>query len=248
MPSDVKYFDLQHEKRILQEIEAQKNKPQTRYVDFFLQRKREEPKIVLPKRHHIGEDYVAEVTEKSLLNIAEGYHRQLDAWRPDQKFRHVPQVKILDDYAHLGYAAITQGTIPDKDEQDRAWILYFANFNAKFGTGDALFVDVEKSYGVTFFALALQLDEQSIIKGRDMRVRGNGVMFSTKDPAEAFESVVKLRDVQKIWAEVVRDRDAEPATQKPKRLMKTYAKPDKAGLLDNDVVLPDDRPNLLLIV
>ena len=43
------------------------------------------------------------------------------------------------------------------------------------------------------------MNDKGIITGRDLRKRGNGVLFATKDPNEAFQSIAKLREIQKLW-------------------------------------------------
>lgn len=199
MSPNIRYFDRQKEQKAKAEIEAEAARPAARHFDFFMERKREDPYAKMPERERVHMADVARMTE-TMLNAKAGiYFEQLNKWRPDLMFRREKQCKLIDMMPHLGYAAITSGTIPEKDESNTPWMLYFANFKAKFGQGDVLFEDIPKEYGFTFFALALQMNDQGVITGRDLRKRGNGVLFATKDPTEAFQSIAKLREVQKLW-------------------------------------------------
>ena len=199
MSPNLRYYDLQKEKKAKAEIEAEAARPTARHFDFFLERKKEDPYAKMPERERVHMQDVARMTE-TMLNAKAGiYFEQLNNWRPDLMFRREKQCKLIDQMPHLGYAAITSGTIPEKDETLTPWMLYFANLNTKFGKGEVLFDDIPKEYGISFFALALQMNDKGIITGRDLRKRGNGVLFATKDPNEAFQSIAKLREIQKLW-------------------------------------------------
>lgn len=206
----VQYFDKSAEKRALAEIEAMKARPQTRHVDFLMDRKR--PPIPNPAdipRKSMTVEQVVKQAETGLTTKSAAYFKQLTDWRPDLQLKRFEQVKVLDEVPHLGYAAITRGSFPDKDRSEMPWAFYFANFNARFGKGDALFEDIPTVYGVTFFALALELAPDGQIIGRDTRKRGNGLLFSTADLKEAFETVAKLRQLQISWQTAMNSQAAQ---------------------------------------
>lgn len=246
MTETIRYYDAAKEKRLKAEMEAAAKRPAARHFDFFLDRKPDlqAPKIVT--REILTPAQVAKATTTVLTGKSGVYHNQLNTFRPDLMFRKENQCKIIDVMPHLGYAAITSGTIPDKEENTVPWMLYFSNFNAKFGQGDILFEDIPKNYGVTFFALALELNDEGIVVGRDLRTRGNGLLFATKDPTEAFQNIVKLRETQKKWQMELRRREQDsmilkgmaddPSTKSSIQLPKVKA----PG--------PEDHHNLLLTV
>ena len=243
MTPQIRYFDLQEEKRIKAELEAKAKRPAARHFDFFLDRKPEEKVIEAPPpRKILTRQEVAKATQTVLTGKSGVYHHQLTTARPDLMFRRENQCKIIEALPHLGYAAITSGTVPDKEENNVPWMLYFANFNAKFGQGDVLFEDIPKNYGVTFFALALELNEEGIVTGRDLNLRGNGILFATKDPNEAFQNIVKLRETQKMWQMETRRREQEALT------LKGMASPPRTrmgiDLPKVSVPGPDDHRNL----
>jgi hypothetical protein len=207
MTSVLRYYDRQKEMRTKAEIEAEAARPAARHFDFLMERNKDDKKIELPQREHVSSSDVGLMTE-TMLNAKAGiYFEQLNTWRPDLQFRREKQCKIIEGMPHLGYSSITSGTIPDENEDIMPWMLYFANFNAKFGTGDVLFEDIPKNYGFTLFALALQLNDEGIVIGRDLRKRGNGLLFATKDPAKAFTSIAKLREVQILWQMETKKRE-----------------------------------------
>ena len=246
MTAPIRYFDLQEEKRIKAELEANAKRPAARHFDFFLDRKPEEKVVQAAPRKVLTRQEVAKATQTVLTGKSNVYHNQLINARPDLMFRRENQCKIIEALPHLGYAAITSGTVPNKEENNVPWMLYFANFNAKFGQGDVLFEDIPKNYGVTFFALALDVNEEGIVKGRDLDLRGNGLLFATKDPNEAFHNIVKLRETQKLWQMETRRREQESL------MLKGMASGPKTrtgiNLPKVAVPGPDDHRNLRLTV
>jgi len=192
------YYDLRAEQKRKAELEyGQMGQKKAKSIDFMLGRT---PVVEQPApsyiRANLDDDQVAERTRVALANRAEIYYRQLRDWREDLNFERFEWVKILDQLSHLGYAAITRGIWPDKDGSFIPWVFYFSNFNARFGKGDTLFDNLPKKYGVTFFCLALTVDGERKVNGRDSSKRGNGVLFSTKDPAVAMANVAKLKVAQ----------------------------------------------------
>ena len=244
MSPNLRYYDLQKEKKSKAEIEAEAARPAARHFDFFLERKKEEAEAKVPDRERVHTADVARMTE-TMLNAKAGiYYDQLNAWRPDLMFRREKQCKLIELMPHLGYAAITSGTIPEADGSNTPWMLYFANFNTKFGKGEVLFEDVPKNYGISFFALALQMNDQGVVTGRDLRKRGNGVLFATKDPTEAFQSIAKIREIQKLW-----QMDAKRREHNSMLLGKMVHEPSTSTEIDLpevDAPGPEDHLNLRL--
>lgn len=199
MAAPFRYYNKTAEDRRQAELDAAIKLKQTKKIDFLLNRKQGEPLSTVVPREYALEDDVANITVQILSNKAGAYYRQLRDWRPHLKFEFLDKVKALEELPHLGFASITMGLIPEINEPPTPWIFYFANFNCVFGQEEQLFVDIKPSYGVCFFALALTVGPDGMINGRDRRKRGNGLLFSTRDPHEAFLSVSKLRSTQLAW-------------------------------------------------
>lgn len=197
MTAPLRYYNKTEEDRKLMAHEASIVAKETRQTDFLLARKKHAavPSVV---REYTPTDDVARITVQVLSNKAGVYYQQLRDWRPQLKFEFLDRVKALDELPHLGFASITKGMIPEKHEAPTPWIFYFANFNCRFGTEEELFVDIKPSYGACFFALALTVGPDGMINGRDRRKRGNGLLFATRDPNEAFLAVSKMRTAQLI--------------------------------------------------
>ena len=202
MAMKLRYYNKTAEEQRQAELDTAIKMKSTKQIDFLLNRKKGEPvSTVVPRIYALGED-VSKITVQILGNKAGVYYRQLHDWRPNLKFEFLDKVKALKELPHLGFAGITKGLIPEKDESTTPWVFYFANFNCRFGQEEDLFVDITPSYGVCFFALALTVGPDGLINGRDRRKRGNGLLFSTRDPNEAFMSISKMRTAQMAWAKM----------------------------------------------
>ena len=200
MALKLRYYNKTDEDQRQAELDAAIEKKSTKKIDFLLDRKKGEPMVKAVPRVYTPQDDVAKITVQILGNKAGVYHRQLTDWRPHLKFEFLNKVKALNELPHLGFAGITKGLIPEADDTRTPWVFYFANFNCRFGQDEDLFIDITPSYGVCFFALALTVGPDGQINGRDRRKRGNGLLFSTRDPNEAFLAVSKMRMAQLAWA------------------------------------------------
>ena len=200
MALKLRYYNKTDEDQRQAELDAAIKTKSTKKIDFLLDRKKGEPMTTVVPRVYTMEEDVAKITVQILGNKASVYHRQLSDWRPHLKFEFLNKVKALDELPHLGFAGITKGLIPEADDTRTPWVFYFANFNCRFGQDEDLFIDITPSYGVCFFALALTVGPDGQINGRDRRKRGNGLLFATRDPNEAFLAVSKMRMAQIAWA------------------------------------------------
>ena len=166
---------------------------------MLLQRRAEQIETMEATRQAIHPDDVAAMTTNRLQSKAETYFQQMLKWRPLLEVNRLDDVKILQTRPHLGYASIVWSQTPGNDGNLFPWIFYFCNFKARFGTNDDFFENIPLNFGVTFFGLALSLNEDGTVRGRNTSIRGNGLLFATSDPAEAFENVSRLCDMKKIW-------------------------------------------------
>jgi hypothetical protein len=197
MTLELQYFDHRAEQRQKERLEAAQFKPSASKIDYLLG---------LTEKPHIPEPIVfstdltaQEVVHKTRTGMglqAEAYWKSLREHRPDLNFERFEMVKILDEVPHLAYSAITRGRYLDAQRNPVNWIFYFANFNATFGGGEALFINLPKHYGVTFFALAMAVGPDNQVSGLERRRGRNGVLFSTQDPDAAMAAVSRLRDMQ----------------------------------------------------
>ncbi len=197
MPFDLQYFDLKAELRQRERLEAAQFKPSVSKIDYMLglTEKPYTPDPLVFSTDLTPQDVVHK-TRTGMGLQADAYWKSLREHRPDLNFERFDMVKILDEVPHLAYAAITRGRYSDRQRNPVHWIFCFANFNATFGDGDALFINLPKHYGVTFFALAMATGEDRQVTGL-ARGRGrNGVLFSTPDPDTAMAAVTRLRDMQ----------------------------------------------------
>jgi hypothetical protein len=184
------YYDARREERDKAELEKiEKSK-----TEFFRGR---ETDGLSRLRKYVGPETVHTKTVATLTNKAYDYYCQLRACEPDLKFDYMEQTRMLSSVSHLGYSAITSGRFTDASGKTTHWVFYFANFDCVFGQGETLFESIPTSYGLTYFALALMVGEDKHVLGVDTSVRGNGVIFSTKDPNVAMDNVIKLKERQR---------------------------------------------------
>jgi hypothetical protein len=197
MPIDLQYFDHRAEQRQKERLETEIFKPSASKIDYLLglTEKAHEPDAILFSTDLTPQDVVRK-TRTGMGLQAETYWKSLREHRPDLNFERFEMVKILDEVPHLAYAAITRGRYLDPRHRPVNWIFYFANFNATFGGGEALFINLPRHYGVTFFALAMAVGPDNQVTGLERKRGRNGVLFSTQDPEAAMAAVTRLRDMQ----------------------------------------------------
>ncbi|MEN9895027.1 MAG: hypothetical protein RIR97_879 [Pseudomonadota bacterium] len=147
---------------------------------------------------------VPEMTRHRLYYKAETYFQQLLFWRPMIEVQRLDTVRLIEARPRFGYASIIRSLTPDSSGALYPWIFYVCNFPAKFGMDDQLFDSIPTSPGVTFFGLGLSVDTDGRIIGRNRSIRGNGLLFATSDPTEAFENVSRLCGVKKLWSALSR--------------------------------------------
>ena len=204
MPTSIQSFDRQKYKFELAQIAtAQKNKD-IEEVKFLLQRRARRIEAIEAQMQPVDEADIAAVTSSYLQTKAEDYFQQMLQWRALLDVGRFDDVKIIQKLPHLGYASIIWGETPDKDDNLFPWILYFCNFNAQFGTSDTFFENIAPGSGIKFFGLALSLNEDGTVQGRNTAIRGNGLLFATSDPEEAFENTSRLCDMKKLRTAITR--------------------------------------------
>lgn len=185
-PVKLNYFDARREEREKAELQTiEKSK-----TDFFRGRDTGGRTLV---RQYVGPKTVQQKTALTLSNKAWEYYTQLKQSEPELKFEYLEQTRLLSEVSHLGYSAITFGRYTEVDDKVIHWAFYFANFDCVFGQGENLFESIPTTYGLTYFALALRLNEERQVEGLDTSIRGNGVIFSTKDPNVAMTNVIQLK-------------------------------------------------------
>lgn len=157
----------------------------------------------LAPRVYFSNESVARRTAVMLSTKADSYFKQIDGFDPALRFTPFGLTRIIAGASHLGYAAITSGSYADPKGREIYWVFFFANFDCQFGNGETLFEGIPVNYGLTYFALALTLDDNRQVQGLDPSFRGNGLMFSTRNPHEAFNNIVKMKRLQHKAASTV---------------------------------------------
>jgi len=204
MPVSIQSFDRQKYKfELAQLANAQKNKD-IQEVKFLLQRRARRIEAIEAQMQPIDEADIAAVTSNYLQTKTEDYFQQMLEWKPLLDVGRFDDVRIIQKLPHLGYASIVWGETPDKEGNLFPWILYYCNFNAQFGTSDTFFENILPGSGTKFFGLALSLNEDGTVQGRNKSIRGNGLLFATSDPEEAFENVSRLCDMKRLRAAITR--------------------------------------------
>jgi hypothetical protein len=144
-------------------------------------------------KKRISAESVRRRTEAVLEDKAERYFRQIRDFDRSLRFERFKLVRIISEAPHLGYSAITSGVCSDIQGRGVNWVAFFANFDCIFGKGDALFENIPTQYGLTYFSLALKLDDDNQVTGPDSVFHGNGLIFSTHSPDEALNNIIRLK-------------------------------------------------------
>ena len=204
MPTSIQSFDRQKYKFELAHITAAQKNKDIEEVKFLLQRRARRIEAIEAQMQPVDEADVAAVTTRYLQAKSEDYFQQMLQWKPLLDIGRFDDVKIIQKLPNLGYTSIIWGETPDKAGNLFPWILYFCNFNAQFGTSDTFFENITPGSGNTFFGLALSLNEDGTVRGRNTSIRGNGLLFATSDPEEAFENASRLCDMKKLRTAITR--------------------------------------------
>lgn len=199
MSLPVLHFDPAIDKQELDHIAAARMNKDAALVQILVARRADRLRMAEARRSLEETDDMAVITMNRLRNKAEDYFQQMLTWKPLLEVQRVDSVRVLDQRPHQGYASVIYSYTPDTDGVFYPWIFYFCNFKPRFGTDDAFFQHIPNQHGVTFFGLAVTLDAEGKFAGRDAKVRGNGLLFATPDPSEAFENVSRLCDMRKLW-------------------------------------------------
>lgn len=199
MSSSALYLDPAFETQELDQISAASKSKDAAQVQILVGRRADRLKAAEAQRALDETDDIAALTINRLRSKAEDYFQQMLCWKPLLEVQRVDSVRIFESRPEKGYASIIYSYTPNNEGVLYPWIFYFCNFRARFGTDDSFFQNIPMQSGVTFFGLAVTLDAEGKFAGRDTSVRGNGLLFATPDPAEAFENVSRLCDMRKLW-------------------------------------------------
>jgi hypothetical protein len=146
------------------------------------------------EKRYLSHEEVAERTGRKLVRAGEKTHEHLNSFNRNIRFPKLIFHRTLAAAPHLGYCHVTAARTKFAEYDMVTWGFYIANFFSEIGTGEAFFEHINVQQGRMYFAIAMEPDKSgaepklAINRG----VRGNGLLFRTKDPAKALKNVLML--------------------------------------------------------
>jgi hypothetical protein len=156
------------------------------------------------EKRYLSYEEVAEMTGRKLVAAGEKTHERLNGFHKAIQFPKLVFHRTLANRPHLGYCHVTASHSKFAEYDNVKWAFYIANFVAEIGTDQSFFADVKLNLSRMYFAVAVNADstENRLVINRN--IRGNGVLFRTQDPKEAFRNVLLLGAKHDALRKVIR--------------------------------------------
>jgi hypothetical protein len=136
-------------------------------------------------------DEVAKRTGQKLEAAGDVTHGRINGFHRTIQFPKILFHRTLDGSPHLGYCHVTAASTFFTPESRVSWSFYIANFFSEIGEDEIFFERINAQYSRMYFAVAIKGEP-----GKDIQinrtVRGNGLLFKTRDPKEAMKNVLML--------------------------------------------------------
>jgi hypothetical protein len=143
------------------------------------------------ERLYMSYDEVAKRTGQKLEAAGDVTHGRINGFHRTIQFPKILFHRTLDGSPHLGYCHVTAASTFFTPESRVSWSFYIANFFSEIGEDEIFFERINAQYSRMYFAVAIKGEP-----GKDMQinrtVRGNGLLFKTRDPKEAMKNVLML--------------------------------------------------------
>jgi hypothetical protein len=143
------------------------------------------------EKRYLTYQEVAARTEKKLTSAGEKTHERINGFHRSIRFPKVLFSRSLDEQPHLGYCHVTAARTIFGRDTPIDWSFYICNFMADIGSDTDFFQHIRTDYGRMYFAVAIEADEEGETR-INRKVRGNGLLFRTRDPGDALRNVLLL--------------------------------------------------------
>ncbi len=144
------------------------------------------------ERRYLTYEEVAERTGRRLEAAGEKTHKHINSFHRSIQFPKMIFHRTLDEIPHLGYCHVTTADTTSAKYSRIRWAFYIANFQAEIGSGQQFFRGIKPHYDRMYFAVAMRPDKETSRMALDDNVRGNGLIFNTRDPKQALKNVLML--------------------------------------------------------
>lgn len=152
---------------------------------------RAHPIWVPEERRYLTYQEVADRTGRKLIAAGEKSHERINGFHRSIRFPKLIFHRTLEDNPHLGYCHVTAASTFFARHARVSWSFYIANFFSEIGENERFFERINPDYSRMFFAVAIE-GEAGKPTRLDRSIRGNGLLFRTRDPKEALKNVLLL--------------------------------------------------------
>ena len=144
------------------------------------------------EKRYLSYEEVAERTAAYLTKAGETTHERLNGFHKSIQFPKLIFHRTLKGTPHLGYCHITAAKSSFAEFKDVKWAFYIANFFAEIAADEMIFENINMRESRMYFAVAVEKDEAVQKLAINKSIRGNGLLFRTKDPKTAMRNVLMM--------------------------------------------------------
>jgi|EndMetStandDraft_4_1072995.scaffolds.fasta_scaffold63683_2 hypothetical protein len=144
------------------------------------------------QKRYLSYEEVAERTGRYLTVVGEKTHERLNGFHNSIQFPKIVFHRTLKGTPHLGYCHVTAAKTSFAEFTDVKWAFYMANFFADIAPDELAFEKINMRIERMYFAVALEKDESQQKLVIDKSVRGDGLLFRTRDPKAALKNVLLM--------------------------------------------------------